>query len=360
MKPTRILTVVGARPQFVKAAVVSKAMSRFSELSETIVHTGQHYDANMSSLFFEELDIPAPSHHLAIGGNSHGANTGRMIEATERIMQEARPDLVLVYGDTDSTLAGALAAAKLDIPVAHVEAGLRSFNRQMPEEINRVLTDHLSTLLFVPSQSAATQLAREGIDRGVVDVGDVMHDAVNAFAPIAQASSTIINRLGVQPKAYVLATVHRKENTDDPVRLAAIFAGLGRSSMPIVLPLHPRTKSRMTSMGVNPPANAMLVDPLGYFDMMALEASAHVIATDSGGVQKEAYFHGVPCITMRDETEWTELVDAGANELTGADADKIGAALASVAAIPRGAGGIYGCGDASQKIAHEIASGNWK
>lgn len=357
MKPKKILTVVGARPQFVKAAVVSRALADQGGLKEVIVHTGQHFDDNMSTVFFDELGIPQPAHNLGIGGGTHGANTGRALEAIERVMKDEAPDIVLVYGDTDSTLAGALAAGKLCIPVAHVEAGLRSFNRRMPEELNRVLTDHISELLFTPSQAAVDNLSHEGITGSKVhSVGDVMYDAVLTFSPIAERRSVVMSTLGLTPGAFALVTLHRKENTDDAARLRSIFDGLGRSQMPVVLPLHPRTRNRLSEFGIKPGMGVLIVDPVGYFDMMQLERNAGLIATDSGGVQKEAYFHGVPCVTMRDETEWVELVELGVNRLVGAQADLIADALAKPPVVAGHSRSAYGDGRSAQRIA-EILSG---
>ncbi len=349
---TKIVTILGARPQFIKAAMVSRALLA-DAIEETLVHTGQHFDANMSDVFFSELGIPDPSRHLGIGGGSHGRNTGRMIEAIERVLLEERPDWVLVYGDTDSTLAGTLAAVKLHIPVAHVEAGLRSFNRRMPEEINRVLTDHAASLLFVPTETAAKHLAAEGIAGDAVQcVGDVMFDATLFYGAKAEATSSILPALGLQPATYVLATIHRAENTDDQRRLGNIFDGFARFGGDIVLPLHPRTRGRLSAFGLTPPGNARLIDPVGYLDMVMLERNACLIATDSGGVQKEAFFHRVPCVTLRDETEWTELVEAGWNRLA-PPADPASVARAMVAA--RGSRGKpvepYGDGRAAEKIA---------
>jgi UDP-GlcNAc3NAcA epimerase len=351
----KILTVIGARPQFVKAAVVSRAIADHVSLEETILHTGQHFDTNMSAVFFDELGIPQPAYHLAIGGGSHGQNTGRMIEAIEATLMESRPDMVMVYGDTDSTLAGAIAASKLNIPIAHVEAGLRSFNRRMPEEINRIVTDHVSDLLFAPSQTAVANLAHEGIAGIKVKlVGDVMFDAVKVFTSIAREKSSILKTLNVEPGNYVLVTLHRKENTDDATRLSEILTGLSTSDHPVILPLHPRTRRRIAEHALAPSPHIRIVDPVGYLDMMLLEAHARVIATDSGGVQKEAYFHGVPCVTMRDETEWVELLEIGANRLAGANATKIAEAIAHPGVNPS-VRSIYGDGTASLKIAEIIA-----
>jgi UDP-GlcNAc3NAcA epimerase len=312
----RILTVVGARPQLVKAAAVSRVLAGHATLREVLVHTGQHFDPGMSDVFFDELGIPAPSHHLGIHGGGHGDMTGRMLIALERVMRQERPDCVLVYGDTNSTLAGALAAAKLDLPVAHVEAGLRSFNRRMPEEINRIVADRLGTLLFCPTAASVANLAREGVTSGVHAVGDVMYDVTLYAGAAARKSSTILERLGLAPKAYALATVHRAENTDDPAALAAALAYLRDNArdQPIVLPLHPRTReaAARARLGLD---GLTVTEPLGFLDMHRLLAGAACVFTDSGGVQKEAYFHRVPCVTLRGETEWVETVEAGWNRL---------------------------------------------
>lgn len=316
----RVISVVGARPQFIKAAVVSRALRETGGVQEKLVHTGQHYDANMSSIFFKELEIPTPDRNLEIGSATHGAQTGRMLEAIEGVLLEERPDWLVVYGDTNSTLAGALAAAKLHVPVAHVEAGLRSHNRRMPEEINRVLTDHVSDLLFAPTEAAVANLRREGIpEQRICLVGDVMYDAALYYGVKAERESTIAERLGLVDQGYVLATVHRAENTDDPERLQIVFEGLREVSgqVAVVLPLHPRTRAALSREGLLDEVSQCLrvIDPIGYLDMVALEKHACVIATDSGGVQKEAYFHQVPCVTLRDETEWVELVESGWNRL---------------------------------------------
>ena len=351
----KIVTVVGARPQFIKAAVVSQALAQRGDVEEVLVHTGQHFDANMSDVFFEELAIPKPNYNLGIGGNSHAQNTGRALEGIERIVIDQRPDIVMVYGDTDSTLAGALAAAKLCVPIAHVEAGLRSFNRRMPEEVNRVLTDHVSSLLFAPSQVAVKNLADEGIhgDRVVV-VGDVMFDSVLRFTTLARERTDPLGRLGLTPRGYVLATLHRKENTDDPQRLKPVFEGLAASGVDVVLPLHPRTRKRIAEFGLELPGNVRVIDPVGYLDMLLLESDARLIATDSGGVQKEAYFHRVPCVTLREETEWVELVELGVNRLVGTDAARIARAVTEHAFrdVPAD---VYGDGRASQRIAAALA-----
>lgn len=316
----KIVSIIGARPQFVKAAVVSRALRSRDGLREVLVHTGQHFDDNMYEVFFRELEIPTPDYNLGISGGPHGLQTGRMLEKVEAVLLEEKPDWALVYGDTNSTLAGALAAAKLHIPVAHVEAGLRSFNRRMPEEINRVLTDHVSALLFAPTATAVANLVREGVDEACVhQVGDVMYDASRIFGRKAAAESQILERLGVERGSYILSTIHRAENTDDPVRLRILIAALDRiaADLPVILPLHPRTRRVLEALDVldAAPRRLRIIDPVGYLDMLMLEQHARLIATDSGGVQKEAYFLGVPCVTLRDETEWVELVEAGWNRL---------------------------------------------
>jgi UDP-GlcNAc3NAcA epimerase len=321
---TKVVTIVGARPQFVKAAVVSGALAR-AGVDEVLVHTGQHFDAAMSDVFFQELGLATPRHHLGIGGLGHAAMTGRMLEAIERVLTEERPAWVLVYGDTNSTLAGALAASKLHIPVAHVEAGMRPFNRRMPEEINRVLTDHVSDLLLVTGEAPVRLLAAEGITRGVHVVGDVMLEAQRLFAAASARSGARARLAGTAP--YALLTLHRAENTDDPERLRAIFAGLSRVAgrLTLILPLHPRTRGLADRYAVSL-ESFRLLEPVGYLEMQDLEAGAALILTDSGGVQKEAFFHGVPCVTLRDETEWTETFDLGWNVLAGPDPARIEAA----------------------------------
>ena len=311
-------TVVGARPQFIKTAVVSRALKSTSGAREILIHTGQHYDENMSDVFFEELEIPHPDIHLGVGSGSHAVQTGQMLEKLERVFIDEKPGCVLVYGDTNSTLAGALAAAKLHVPVAHIEAGLRSFNRRTPEEINRVLADHVSNMLFAPTEAAVENLQREGIaGYGVRLVGDVMYDAALHYGAKAEQMSTILDKLGLAPAGYVLATVHRAENTDDPKRLRAIVGGLRMvaEELPVIMPLHPRTRAALEREGMVERASQhiQLTDPVGYMDMMMLEKNSRLVATDSGGVQKEAFFYRVPCVTLREETEWVELVTLGWN-----------------------------------------------
>lgn len=354
----KICTIVGARPQFIKAAVVSRAIVKVPSCAEIIIHTGQHYDQNMSDVFFDEMEIPKPAYNLGIGGGTHGQNTGRMLEGIESVFLKEKPDCVLVYGDTDSTLAGALAAVKLHIPVAHVEAGLRSFNRKMPEEINRVLTDHASDILFVPTAVAEKNLQDEGIaGERVQIVGDVMLDAARFYGDIAEGKSNILQNHSLYKDGYILATIHRAENTNDVNRMQSIFKGFSACNDEIILPIHPRTQKIISNLGLATPDNVRIIDPVGYLDMVALEKNAKLIATDSGGVQKEAYFHGVPCVTLRDETEWVELVNIGANVLVGADAEKITSALK---AGHRGdgvfSGALYGDGDAAGKIVSYLSA----
>jgi UDP-GlcNAc3NAcA epimerase len=323
----KIITILGARPQFIKAAAVSSVFGKYFD--EILVHTGQHYDANMSDVFFDELGIPHPKYHLNVGSGSHGAMTGAMLTAIEEVLLKEQPDFVMVYGDTNSTIAGALAASKLLIPVIHVEAGLRSFNKAMPEEQNRILTDHISDLLFVPTQTAIDNLLREGITKGVYNVGDVMYDGILHFSKIAQEKSTILTDLGISENNYLLCTIHRAENTNDIERLKGIVKGLNDSGEQIVLPLHPRTQKYLTDYQIELGSNIRVIEPVGYLDMVRLETGAKKIVTDSGGVQKEAFFLAKPCITMRDETEWVETVENGWNRIVGADASKIADAIRS-------------------------------
>lgn len=351
----KILTVIGARPQFIKASAVSRAIqaesARGAGLHEIIVHTGQHFDANMSKVFFEELSIPEPGYHLGIASLGHGAMTGRMLEAIESVLLKEKPDMMLVYGDTNSTLAGALAAAKLSVPVAHVEAGLRSFNKRMPEEVNRILTDHVSNLLFCPTQTAANNLENEGIKSGVHLVGDVMYDVTLHYRELA-AERHSLEKWGVTEKGYALCTVHRAENTDDATRLQGILGALRdiAEEIPVILPLHPRTRKIIDAMGQSEALRGLTVlEPLSYLEMLRLEMSAKLILTDSGGVQKEAFFHRVPCITLRDETEWVETVEMGWNVLVGADRDLVAGSWSATRVLGRNED-VYGDGDAAGKI----------
>lgn len=316
----KIVTVVGARPQFVKAAVVSRVLKEKSDIQEVLVHTGQHFDKSMSDVFFTEMDIPTPDHNLAINSLSHGAMTGRMLEGLEKLFLKEKPDMVLVYGDTNSTLAGALAAKKIHIPVCHVEAGLRSFNMEMPEEINRILTDRISDVLFCPTTTAIDNLTKEGFDHlpcNVVNSGDVMQDAAYFYAERSAKKSTVIKKVG--NKDFVLCTLHRAENTDNPKRLQALVEALNEinNTIPVVLPLHPRTKKKIEEQDLT--MEVTLLPPVGYFDMIELLKHCRYVMTDSGGLQKEAFFFKKYCLTMRDQTEWVELIEHGFNTLVGAD-----------------------------------------
>lgn len=344
----KVLTVIGARPQFIKAATVSNKI-RTNGNSEILVHTGQHYDNNMSDIFFEELGIPKPDYNLSIGSSSHGHQTGNMLIALEDIYLKEKPDMVLVYGDTNSTLAGALCASKLLIPVAHVEAGLRSFNKTMPEEQNRILTDHISDLLFTPTLTAVNNLKNENITKGVHNTGDVMYDAINLFKERAKEISTIIEKLNLTNDSYILSTIHRAENTDNIKRLTSIISALSNSGKKIILPLHPRTKKFIEEYHLHVRDNIKIIDPVGYLDMISLQENAKKIVTDSGGVQKEAYFLKKPCITMRDETEWVETVQNGWNVIVGSDSNKIIDALENF--NPTGTpASAFGNGDTSSII----------
>ncbi len=317
----KIVSIVGARPQFVKAAAISRTLRE--RHTEVLVHTGQHYDYEMSGIFFDGLDMPAPDVNLGVGSGAHGAQTGAMLKAIEDVLVAERPDWLLVYGDTNSTLAGALAASKVFVPVAHVEAGLRSFNRRMPEEVNRVVADHLSSLLLCPSDTAARNLAGEGISQGVHVVGDVMLDVLNwATERALSRPPEVLHRLGLT-KPFVLATVHRSENTDDRARLAQILRALDSLDEPVVFPVHPRTARAIRESNWHPKPHIKLIEPVGYLEMVTLAGAARLVLTDSGGLQKEAYWLGVPCLTLRDETEWVETVNAGWNALVGSDVDRI-------------------------------------
>jgi UDP-GlcNAc3NAcA epimerase len=348
----KIVTIIGARPQFIKAATVSRVCQRMG-VQEILVHTGQHFDANMSAVFFQEMEIPTPHYHLEISGLSHGAMTGRMLEKIESVLAEERPDFVLVYGDTNSTLAGALAAVKMQIPLAHVEAGLRSFEMRMPEEINRILTDRVSQFLFCPTQAAIANLHQEGFQNfpcQIEHVGDVMFDAVRYYQQKAQQQTSILSTAKIQ-RPFLLATIHRAENTDQVERLRGIVGALNElhTQQPVVLPLHPRTRQHLAQHHI--PLHVTTLDPVGYFHMLQLLDACELVLTDSGGLQKEAYFFKKPCVTLRDQTEWVELVDAGVNRLAGADQHAIVSAANSIGQQPLNfSAPLYGDGHAAEKI----------
>lgn len=349
----KILTIVGARPQFIKASVVSHSIAKTQKIDEVVLHTGQHFDANMSDIFFNQLSIPKPDVQLNIHGGNHGEMTGQMLAEIEQALLKHKPDRVLVYGDTNSTLAGALAAIKLHIPVAHVEAGLRSFNMQMPEEINRILTDQVCDLLFCPTNTAVENLNNEGFSNKLVkvlQVGDVMQDAALLFAKKAVAPEIDL------PENFVLATLHRAENTDNHVNLESIVSALNtlhKSVMPVVLPLHPRTRKLIAQNGLK--LDVYVLDPVGYFEMIWLLDHSQLVLTDSGGVQKEAYFFGKACVTMRDQTEWVELIEAGVNVLVGADQQKIITAVSNnVGKTIYDTKQLYGGGNAAQHIVDNL------
>lgn len=353
----KIITVIGARPQFIKAAALSREFAKHEHIEEIIVHTGQHFDANMSEVFFEEMEIPKPSYNLEINSLSHGAMTGRMMEGIEEILLKEKPDLLLVYGDTNSTIAGALAAKKLHIKVAHVEAGLRSFNMEMPEEINRILTDRISDYLFCPTDSAVNNLKKEGydsLDATIVRTGDVMQDAALFYAQKSEEKSTIISQLGIQK--FALATLHRAENTDSKERLSQLVEGLNEiheTICPVVLPLHPRTKAKLAAHGLE--LKVKLIDPVGYFDMIELLKNCALVMTDSGGLQKEAFFFRKNCVTMRDQTEWVELIENGVNVLIGADKKKLVESTRTM--LNKSSNfdvNLYGNGNASVNIVTEL------
>ena len=349
----RLFTVVGARPQFVKAAVVSRAVQQnhADEIHESIVHTGQHFDANMSDVFFDELEIPKPEYRLNIPGGSHGRATGRMLERLDELFQAKKPDAVLVYGDTNSTLAGALAAVKLHIPVIHVEAGLRSHNRKMPEEINRIATDHTSSVLYCSSEQSRRNLAAEGLDDRAVISGDVMYDCVRFFQ----------KKAGSPPQAmdgpYAFMTLHRAENTDDPAHLQRLLDGIGGSGLPVVFPIHPRTRKAIETHDLKLPGNLHVIEPMSYIELIGQVSGAQLVLTDSGGLQKEAYFLGKPCITLRTETEWVELVELGVNMLAGhggqPDLSEACAAMLNKAGnMPERE--VYGDGHSGERIAKDL------
>ncbi len=346
-----ILTIVGARPQFIKAAVVSKALAD-AGIREEIIHTGQHYDHEMSTVFWEELELPVPTVNLEVGSGNHGAQTGLMLQKIEQFILDLdkTPDALLVYGDTNSTVAGALVASKLHIPVIHVEAGLRSFNREMPEEINRVVTDHISTLLFCSSAEGVAQLEKEGIHKHVFNVGDVMHDALLTFSKIAEEKVDFSDIIPFDPTSYYLATVHRPANTDSEKNLHSILQAFDEFDLPVVWPVHPRNKKTLSKIQV--PENLHLIEPVSYFKMMTLLKNCTKVITDSGGLQKEAYWMKKPCITIREETEWVETLDGNWNQITGANTEMI---LSAMNTEPdTNWKPLYGTGDAAQKIAAQI------
>ena len=360
----KIATIVGARPQFIKAAPVSKALLAAGH-QEYLIHTGQHYDQGMSQVFFDELGLPEPDVNLGVGSGMHGWQTGQMLMRIEETLIKEKPERVLVYGDTNSTLAGALAAVKLQIPLAHVEAGLRSFNREMPEEHNRVLTDHCADLLFCPTQTAVENLRYEGITQGACWVGDTMYDAVLQFAEMARQRSTILKGLELEPKQFLLATIHRPYNTDNPEILDGILRAFREHDETIIFPVHPRTRACIEKYDLLDPHNDLsqpisennklkLIGPVGYLDMLMLEQNARLILTDSGGMQKEAYFFGVPCLTLRPETEWVETVEAGWNVLVEADPMKIAKTIREHSWPTQTPPALFGDGDAASKICSYI------
>ena len=351
----KVLSIVGARPQFIKAFAVSRKLRK--DHREILIHTGQHYDEELSDVFFHELGIPEPDYNLGVGSDTHGRQTAAMIEGIEEVLENEEPDAVLLYGDTNSTLAGAIAASKIDPLVAHVEAGLRSYNREMPEEINRVLTDHASDILFPPSESAADTLSQEGIIEGVHVVGDVMYDTILWAQDIAKTKTDILERLSVENGEFILSTVHRAGNTDDPERLESIVDALSNAPLPVVLPIHPRTEDRLHEYGLWEQATSELevIDPVGYLNFIRLIDASERVATDSGGVQKEAFYLNTPCVTMRDETEWMETVESGWNVLVGADKKEI------LCELDSGRGPVeksspYGNGNAAQQIIEVLES----
>jgi len=354
----KIITIIKARPQFIKASSVSRAFKADHVIEEIIVHTGQHYDQNMSAVFFEEMEIPEPRYNLEVNGAGHGAMTGRMLEKIENVLIEEKPQLVMVYGDTNSTLAGALAARKLNIPLAHVEAGLRSFKMTMPEEINRILTDRISDLLFCPTDQAVNNLNNEGFKHfncQIFQVGDVMYDSALYYGKQAEKKSDVINRLGLSHKPFVLCTIHRQENTDDLLNLRSIISALNtlHHEIKVVLPLHPRTRKIMKQNNIS--TDFETIEPVGYFDIVSLLKNCQLVITDSGGMQKEAYFFGKFCLTLRNETEWVELTEHGYNMLVGVNSEQISASFHHF--IHKSFSNeftLYGKGDASKKITRLI------
>jgi UDP-N-acetylglucosamine 2-epimerase len=349
----KVLSIVGARPEFVQAAPLTRALR--PKHQEVLVHTGQHYDYQMSQVFFQDLAIPAPDVNLGVGSGPHGRQTGEMLAGLEMVLLRERPDWVIVRGDTNSTLAGALAASKLGVPLAHVESGARSYDRSMPEEINRLVADRVADLLFCVAPSAVDNLRSEGIAKGVHYIGDVMLDAVQSSLPLARATSRIHQRLGVKRGEYVLATVHRAANTDNPERLRGIVDGLNAVPDTVVFPVHPRTRQALDMRGLTLGSRVRAIEPVGYLDMLALEEGARVIATDSGGVTREAYFLGVPCVTLREETEHVETVMFGWNTLVGADPQRIARAIREfrpTASQPP----VFGDGTAAKRIVEILVS----
>jgi len=352
----KILTIIGARPQFIKAASLSRYLKKMPDIDvkEIILHTGQHYDSNMSEEFFSELDIPTPDYNLQVGSDTPARQTAKMMMGIEDIVLKEWPDFILIYGDTNSTIAGALVGAKLHIPIAHVEAGLRSYDQEMPEEINRLVSDAISTILFCPTQTAVNNLKREGITKGVYTVGDIMFETYLYYKDKAQKNSKISNKLNLKPKEFILCTIHRASNTDNIENLKNIFIGLINSKEIIILPLHPRTKEKINqneSLKKYIGQNIRIIDPIGYFDMIHLEANAKKIVTDSGGVQKEAYFNKVPCITLRENTEWVETIEEGVNKLVGVNPKKIKEAINNFHPLPKNySKSLYGDGRTSEKI----------
>lgn len=351
----KITTIVGARPQFIKCAPLSRELRK--EHIERIVHTGQHYDPEMSDVFFSELEIPEPDYHLGVGSGPHGKQTGEILARIEEVLLKEKPDMVIVFGDTNSTLAGALAAVKVHIPVAHVEAGLRSFDRTMPEEINRVVTDHVSDLLFCPTQTAVRNLASEGITKGVHLAGDVMVDALEYNRGIAAEKSHILEQCSLSRKGYLVVTIHRPANTDNRMNMESLLSALGESGLPVLFPVHPRTRKMLAEYGLwaTLPVNVIPTEPLGYLDMLEIMANARKILTDSGGIQKEAYLLGVPCITLRDTTEWVETVEDGWNVLVGAKTEKIVNAIRTFSPRKKRSM-IFGEGGASRRISGILRS----
>ena len=355
-----LLTVIGARPQIIKAAAISRVirMHYSGQVEEHILHTGQHYDANMSEVFFRELGVPEPNYNLHVGSASHGVQTARMIEGIEAVLcGETKYDGVLVYGDTNSTLAASIAASKLQIPIFHVEAGLRSYNMAMPEEINRIVCDRLSSLLFAPTITGVRNLEKEGITRGVLQSGDVMYDNALYFSPMAATQSDIIERMRLQPKHFVLATIHRPANTDNPEKLQSICRALetiAQTGVEVVVPLHPRTVNRLEIGDWRFVNGLKIIEPVGFLEMIQLEKHAAVVLTDSGGVQKESFFYSTPCVILRSETEWVEIVEAGAGILADADQERILAAYQQLVNKPVSFPSLYGDGHASEKIINAI------